>query len=483
MDNEQQKKLGAFYTPFHTANYMISRLNGFNKTSNLLEPSGGDGVFVSEILNKRLLTPSQITVWDINPETQKTIKLLGVNNVVIKDTLLETELNDGLLFKKETFSHIIGNPPYLNKQSTYIKEHKNKLKKTFSLIGANDTYAMFLYLCCKLLIENGQLCFIVSDTFLTLGIHKKLRKFLLENYTIKEITLCQKDLFKNTGILVNTCIICLQNKKPDSNHHIIFNDCRNNKIGEYTGKKRQMRQTDMLTYPDYVFGFNGDVGLLKKIIRFKKLTEILDGGLGMHTTDNEKFLGIVDYNGKQYANSGLPQIPVNKIKNGEWKFYHKRGGKNKYYMPAEHCIRWDKNSTTNYKIPKTVNIDENRQGIIISGISSELSARLATKGALWESNKAFCFFPKNPDKYPPEFFVGILNSKIYNDMAKLLNHTVSLQIRDIKKLPFFNFKGRDIKTISEISKKIINRLKINLDYNFSKEQERIDKIVNEYVLN
>jgi len=483
MANKRQKELGAFYTPLHTVNYMISRFNRLNKASNLLEPSGGDGAFVSAIVNSRKLQPSQITVWDINPDTRKNIELTGVNNIVVKDTLLKTEFNQGSPFKQKEFSHIIGNPPYLNKQSSYIKKNRKKLKEIFFAIGANDTYAMFIYLCCNLLKKDGQLCFIISDTFLTLGIHKKLRKFLLENYTIEEITLCSKDLFKDTGALVNTCVIYLKKRKPNEDDYVVFNDCKHNKIGNYIGEKRKIKQKEMLTYPDFIFGFNGNVELLKKMIKLKKITEVLDGGLGMHTTDNNRYLGIVDYNGKTYANNGLSKVSIDKIDGKLWKFYHKKGGNHKYYMPVEHCIKWDKESVSHYKIPKIININEKRQGFIISGVSSKLSVRLATKKALWESNKAFCFFSKHPTEYPPEFFIGILNSKIYNDIAKLLNHTVSLQIRDLKKLPLFPFIRKDIKDITDITKKIISSLKINLDYDFSKEQKKIDIIVDRYALN
>src|SRR3990167_8760227 len=91
-------------------------------------------------------------------------------------------------------------------------------------------------------------------------------------------------------------------------------------------------------------------------------------------------------------------------------------------------------------MPKNFNLNDSRQGFLISGVCSTLSTRLATKGALWESNKAMCFFPKDPVKYPPEFFVGILNGDLYNKIIKILNHTNSIQIRDIKKLPLFNYK-------------------------------------------
>ena len=135
---------------------------------------------------------------------------------------------------------------------------------------------------------------------------------------------------------------------------------------------------------------------------------------------------------------------------------------------------------TRYKMPRNFNINENRRGFIISGICSNLSARLSTVGALWESNKAMCFFPKDPKKYSPEFFVGVLNSEVYNKMIKLLNHTNSLQIRDIKKLPMPDFRDNDIKNIAVVSQDIVDRLKTNLNYNFEHEQNQINKIVEKY---
>ncbi|HQB76161.1 MAG TPA: N-6 DNA methylase, partial [bacterium] len=154
MTQQTQKQLGAFYTPIHTVEYMVEKLTNFDKSSKLLEPSGGDGAFVSVILKNKLLKPDQITVWDINPEVKNGLNELGLKNVVIKDTLLNTDIANDSLFGCEQFSHIIGNPPYLNKQSDYIKKNKHKLGNIFNEIGANDTYAMFLYLGCKLLKES-----------------------------------------------------------------------------------------------------------------------------------------------------------------------------------------------------------------------------------------------------------------------------------------------------------------------------------------
>jgi len=326
-----KKDLGAFYTPKHAVNYMLGLLSRFDEKSKLLEPCGGDGAFVSIILENNLLKPNQITVWDINPEVRNYIEKFSVK-FELKDTLLKTTFQKDDLFNKiNKFTHIVGNPPYLNKQSSYIKKNKKELKKFYDEIGVNDTYALFVYLCCHLLEDNGQLCFITSNTYLTLGIHKKLRKYLLKNFVIKNITLCPHNLFKDTGALVNTCIINLANRKPSNNDDIIFNDCRNLEIGNYDGKKHSIKQNRIFDYPDYVFDFNGNEELIEKIKKVGKLVDVVDGGLGMHTTNNEKFLGIVDYESVRYAKNGVRKIvPIYEVNKSGWKFYHKKGGDTKY---------------------------------------------------------------------------------------------------------------------------------------------------------
>ena len=53
MNNQNKKDLGAFYTPVHTANYMAGLFSSLNEKSKILEPCGGDGVFVKTIIKKK----------------------------------------------------------------------------------------------------------------------------------------------------------------------------------------------------------------------------------------------------------------------------------------------------------------------------------------------------------------------------------------------------------------------------------------------
>lgn len=63
---------------------------------------------------------------------------------------------------------------------------------------------MFTYMALRQLALGGQLVFLLSDTFLTLGIHRRFRQHLL-NYRIDSITLLPKGSFPQAS--VNTCIV------------------------------------------------------------------------------------------------------------------------------------------------------------------------------------------------------------------------------------------------------------------------------------
>ena len=477
-----QKQLWAFYTPKHTVQYILSKVNNIlniNSNSIILEPSWWDWIFVSCLLNDYNQVKSrQIDVRDLNIDVKDNILKYGVN-FSHKDSLLENDI--WLSFSWEwKYSHIIWNPPYLNKQSDYIKKNKKLLKNKYDNIGVHDTYAMFIYLWCNLLKEWGVLWFIVSDTFLTLWIHKKLRNFLLENFTIKELTICPKKLFD--GVTVSTCIIIVQNKKPDSTSKFIINDCRKCEIWNYNWDISEFNQSETLNNPDYVFNFNGNSDLIKYINNDDKLINYVDWWLWMHTKDNNKYLAIIDYDWKQYAKRQSIELRVN-IRDVDWKkrkFYHKQWWNFKYFLPAEYAVKRDDESTNNYVIPKNASIWNNDKWFIISWVCSSLSARLSTIWAMRESNKAMCFFPKDKEKYPCEYFLWLLNSSVYAKFIKLLNHTNSVQIRDIYKLPMLHLDEIDKNIIIKHVNNIIDKQKENINYDFSNEQREIDIIIEKY---
>jgi type I restriction-modification system DNA methylase subunit len=197
-----KKELGAVVTPQETANYIISKLGKIESTQKILDPCVGPGVFIKALL-KTGVNKNQIYAYDINPNYKESIRKLGIH-FEVGDTLLK--INPKSL---NEFDYIIGNPPYLNKSSSYVRKNKAKLKQIYGHVSSHETYSMFIVNSIWRLKEGGKLGFITSDSFLTLITHKKLRKFLLEHTILNEILLPPKDLFSNQGVSTNPVIIIL----------------------------------------------------------------------------------------------------------------------------------------------------------------------------------------------------------------------------------------------------------------------------------
>ena len=438
MPTAHQRSLGAYYTPEHITTHMVNQLFNITPTSTILEPSGGDGAFITALLNHPThnIKPHQITVHDINPNVANTITSHGVT-FTHTDTLLPEHP------PTPAPTHIIGNPPYLNKHSHYIRTHRTQLAHTYKNIGANDTYAMFTYRALADLAPGGQLIYLLSDTWLTLATHTRLRAHLL-THTITSITLLPDDTFGDAN--VRTCILNITKTPPPPEHTIAIHNHRHTPATTI-----HIDQTTIINHPRHVIAHTPETinALAVAANCPTRLYDHLDGGLGLHTGDNATYLQLITDTTDHTTINGT-----------DWRYYHKTGGRQRWYAPVDHAIKWDPTSQQHYGIPAsalagTTADGHDRPGILISGISSQLTARRATKNALWESNKAFIVFPKNPDTHPPEFFTAILNSNWYTTYAHAINHTVSLQTRDIKQLPLLPFTDDEIRRLATLGAEAI----------------------------
>lgn len=472
LSDDVRRALGAFYTPDWVVNYMVNKIDPTTlNTGSILEPSGGDGAFVDGLLRAGVRT-EQVTVWDINPGVQKPLESLGVN-VEIGDSLARTDV-------APRFDAVIGNPPYLNKQSEYIRSNKTWLQRRYAAIGANDTYSMFTYLAGDYLKPGGQIVFIVSNTFLTLGIHKKFREWMSKNFLIEEIVLMPTSTFPDAA--VHTAIFTIRQGRPSKSSKTVFLDARQVSDGNIGNAKRyEVFQESFESLPGHIFSYDkGDQQLFNATSDLPRLVDYLDGGLGMHTGDNKRYLAVVmDGNNARTPIGTSQTIQASHVDGKAWKFYHKRGGLRRWSGSAEHAIKWDADSKAAYTFPKHMKTDgvEHRAGIAISGISSELCARVATPGALWESNKVFVFFPKADSTYTTEFFLALLNSSTYRRIASALNHTVSMQVRDIKALPLLPFTEAEVTELSNLARVAVTASAGSDTVTLEAAEKRIDALV------
>ena len=113
------------------------------------------------------------------------------------------------------FDIVIGNPPYGVKVEDDIKEGHS--------LGSKDSYGVFISTALKRFLKTkGILCFIVSDTWLTIKTHKELREQVLAKQLHKVVRMHQ-DCFDAT---VNACVITITNSN-DENKELIAADLTN----------------------------------------------------------------------------------------------------------------------------------------------------------------------------------------------------------------------------------------------------------------
>ncbi len=477
------KDLGLVVTPPKTAKYIISRLLPINKNEKILDPCVGPGIFVEKLLEMEI-DKNQISTFDINPEYSSHIKELGVT-FTVQDYLLSFSP----LFSNQ-YDVIVGNPPYLNKASLYVGKNREKLQKIYGNINAHETYSMFIVSSIWRLKQGGKLGFITSDSFLTLNTHTKLRKFILNTCKIKELILAPNNLFDNQNVSTSTAIIILEKcfgkeKKEERFENImrIIPSVKSEDDYDNPGKILEFKQKRYDLLPFNLFFTDVEEEILQLFEKALKLEDHIKGYIGMHTHDNEKYIAAVEgteladifRNRNENGDKAHKIISKKELETNKWKPYLKRGGADQYYRPIMEALDWDPKSVQIYDIPKNVPFE--KEGIVISGVSSRLSARYMPSGCYWDSNKAIGFIIKDKD-LSIEYSLGLLNSSLYNYLMKdILNNTNSIQITGIHALPFIKPDEVLKQKIEMQVKSIIENKKKNLNYIYINEQKVIDELI------
>jgi methylase of polypeptide subunit release factors len=474
-------------TPTLTAEYIVSKLEPITIDKKVLDPCVGPGIFIKALLNYGV-AKKQIYSYDINLIFKKEIEDLGVNFKAI-DTLLSISKDD-----YNRFDFIIGNPPYLNKASEYIRRNKKELRKIYGNINAHETYSMFMVNSIWRLKEGGKLGFITSDSFLSLKTHSKLRKFILDNCIIKEVLLAPKDLFSNQNVSTSPAIIilkkCSDEQKRNQNNMLIIPRVSNQE--EYTSPKKILtfQQKRYQSLPFNIFFIDVEEEVIKLFEQAPKLKEFLVGYIGMHTHDNKKYIAAIEgtklagifqkRNERLLESEDKYQIIERKrLSSSGWKPYLKRGGSEQYFRPISEALDWRENSIKVYDIPKNVPFE--KEGIVISGVSSRLAARYMPEGCYWDSNKAMGFILRDKS-ISISFMLGLLNSALYNYFAKgIINNTNSIQLTGIHALPFIQPDSDIISKIEIQVQKIMEKKQNNLENKCIKEQKIIDNLIFNFI--
>lgn len=118
---------------------------------------------------------------------------------------------------KDGFDIVIGNPPYISTKEIPAKD-KDIYEKIYGF--SDDTYNIFTFRGMQLVKDNGTLNYIIPKTFWTTQTKRNMRNMLLS----KAIKYIYDTANPFSSVMVDTCIIQVQNKKYSDDMCLTFLD-------------------------------------------------------------------------------------------------------------------------------------------------------------------------------------------------------------------------------------------------------------------
>ena len=304
---ESRKEKGQYITPEKIVVMILDDIGYAGDevlTKKIMEPSFGDGAFLSEIIKriikagrKQSLPEKEISdiiqnnVFGIEKDEKiykKAISRLNDileeykipkfewKNLINGDTLTEWEKH------KEKYDYVVGNPPFVRIHN--IPERYRDIVKSFQFSdGMADLYVIFYEIGINMLGENGKLGFISPNAFIKNDSQKKFRDFLINNKYISAIyDFGASKIFPDADTY--TCI-CLIGKEKEK---------KNIKYKEYNMYQPVSESVidfeylkDNMTGHSWNFGTAYDMKFLEEInSRPKKISDIVTVQNGIATNRN-----------------------------------------------------------------------------------------------------------------------------------------------------------------------------------------------------
>lgn len=332
----------------------------------------------------------------------------------------------------QRYSVVITNPPYMG--SSLMPNGLKKYINSYYSDYKSDIFACFIVRCTEYCEENGYIGLLTPYVWMFLTAHEKLRAFINANVSISTLIQFEYNAFeaacvpvatytmKRTGIHGFGEYIKLsdfrgaENQAPKVLEAIDNPNC---------GYRYTSSQDKFVKIPGAPIAYwvseqlinNFSIGV--RIDAFSKFT-----GSQNITADNERFL------------REIWEVDATKLgPTKHWSFYIKGGQFRKWYGNIELAVDWSDKARNFYKTNPTSNLLAEqyrfKEGITYTELTSSVNSfRYLPPIAIFDK-KGPCIVDVKYNYY----CLGFFNSIVAVQYFKLLNPTVTLQVKDVKNTP------------------------------------------------
>lgn len=425
MDKEKKKKAIA------QINYLLEEFDNATEIGSILMVKDLDKGLISEFINDT--ANGQIIIEDANMETTK------------KQLSKLAETADML---RQKYTVMVTNPPYLNKFSAklkkYIWENYNDYK--------GDLFSVFIYHNLELCIPNGYSAYMSPFVWMFIKTYEKLRKYIIKTKHISSLIQMEYSAFEEATVPI--CTFVLQNRISKEKGNYI-------KLSDFTGGMEVQRIKTLEAIKNWECGYYYE----KEQDNFEKIP-----GMPIAYWVSENLISIFsnrllyDYtisdgqnktgNNEKYVRFFWEVFNENIGKGKKWFFYAKGGGYRKWIGNLINVVDWSDSARQFYKMDHVCRIIPEylwyEKGITWGLVTSSLpSFRVLPEYATFDVGGSSVFF-KEYHNY--NYFLGLLNSKVFLTVVEIMNPTLNFQIKDIRSMPIII---NDELTVNGLMEKII----------------------------
>ena len=219
MENESAQKLrGGYYTPADLAGF-IARWVGEKNPRDILEPSCGDGAFLTALSSCPGTAESNIVAFELDKqEAQSALrcaKELGLSVKITASDFLEWALYQ-LTSTRSRFDAVVGNPPFIRYQylPSGFQEHAQQIfcQLNCKFTKHTNAWVPFILASLALLRPGGRLGMVVPSEIIHVTHAQSLRSFLGAECSRLVIIDPERLWFENT---LQGAVILLAEKRVD----------------------------------------------------------------------------------------------------------------------------------------------------------------------------------------------------------------------------------------------------------------------------
>ena len=348
------------------------------------------------------------------------------------------------------YAALVMNPPYMG--SANMNSRLNQYVKGIYTDGKSDLMTVFMLKAMSSTLSNGLWSMINLPSWMFLQSYEGLRTQLINSQNFNSLLHLGRGIFGSDFGSVTFTIRNCSTPQKGYYRRLFIEHVQVRSIEQIRQLFFQKNfglfntyQANFKKLPNSCIGYWINDSVLSLFENSKQLQEVGDARQGLATGNNAKFV-------RQWYEISDIKFSKNKIQNSIHKYvpYNKGGAKRRWYGNQECVIAFDK---TNFDILATVgNHLPSRQYYFRSSISWGLitaatnSFRYYPEGFVFDVGGMSYFPNASVDKY---MVLGIMNTKFYTDIAKLINPTVNLQCGDVAKFPFLPVNSDSFKNMVE----------------------------------